>query len=477
MDDELKIKAGQTITGLYKLVKLLGRGGMGSVWHADHLKLMSPIAIKVIKPRVARNHTSLQRFLQEAKAAALLRSPHVVQILDQGTDGDIAFITMELLEGESLYQRLSSGRLDGPTTAKVMTHVARALQRAHDSGIVHRDLKPDNIFLVENDDEILGKVLDFGIAKSTLNPLSTTDAPQTQTGALLGTPYYMSPEQATAKKDLDHRADLWAMGVIAYECLVGTRPFQSESLGDLVLMICTHDPPVPSASAQVPDGFDDWFKKAIQRKPADRFQSAKELAKALREVLVPSATPSVETTEPEPKSEKSESESEPKSEKPEPESESESEKPESESEPESEKPEPESESERGRLERQSTLERSQHEGQSTLDPTSITPASSERTQLFLGAAALLIIGLLAGALMMRSEPQVAPAATEPLGEPSGRASGPDTSPAPVAPIASATPALTATPTATATPSSTASATPSSTASATAASPTPPRATP
>ncbi len=287
MSDDLGVEAGQVIAGKYRLVKLLGRGGMGSVWRCDHLSLLSTVALKVIKPDVAKNKNSVARFMREAKAAAMLRSPHVVQILDHGQDGDIAFIAMEVLEGESLHRRLKSGRkLSATETATIMTHVGRAMQKAHDAGIVHRDLKPDNIFLVLNDDEIIAKVLDFGIAKTSVWSLNTTgESPQTQTGALLGTPYYMSPEQATGQKDVDHRSDLWAMAVITFECIVGRRPYQSDSLGDLVLQICSRPQPIPSHLTRVPPGFDAWFHKAQARDPDERFQSAKELTNALRQVL------------------------------------------------------------------------------------------------------------------------------------------------------------------------------------------------
>ena len=285
-DDELGVKAGQVIDGKYRVLKLLGRGGMGSVWLCDHLSLLARVAVKVIKPAIAQNRNSLARFMREAKAAAMLRSPHVVQILDHGKADDIAYIAMELLEGQSLLQRLKRGGPLSPTmTSTVLTHVGRAIGKAHETGIIHRDLKPDNIFIIPNDDEILAKVLDFGIAKTGLFELNQTESPQTQTGALLGTPYYMSPEQATGQKDIDHRSDLWSIGVIAFECLTGKRPYRSDSLGELVLQICARPLPTPSALASVPTGFDAWFNKAQQRKPEDRFQTAKEMTRALRDVL------------------------------------------------------------------------------------------------------------------------------------------------------------------------------------------------
>jgi predicted Ser/Thr protein kinase len=292
MTEEMGVQPGQVVAGKYRVTSLLGRGGMGSVWHAEHLQLGSAVALKVLKPEVSRNKNSVQRFIREAKAAALLRSPHVVQIFDYGQDGDVVYMAMELLDGESLHQRLRRAtRLPADVCATVMTHVGRAVGRAHEMGIVHRDLKPDNVFLVENDDEIVAKVLDFGIAKADVWGLeSTADAPTTQTGALLGTPYYMSPEQATGQKDVDHRADLWALGVMTFECLLGERPYRSDSLGDLVLHICTRKQPVPSERGHVPPGFDAWFARTQARDREERFQSARDLVRELRSILLPGAS-------------------------------------------------------------------------------------------------------------------------------------------------------------------------------------------
>ncbi len=258
---------------------------MGSVWRAVHVELGTPAAIKLIDPQIATNEEALSRFKREAQAAATLRSPHVVQILDYGVDNGTPYIAMELMEGESLADRLERvGRLDPHTTATIMNQVARAVGKAHEIGVVHRDLKPDNIYLVRNEDEELAKVLDFGIAKSTGDGFGAMGAPETRTGAMLGTPYYMSPEQAGGKKTVDHRSDTWALAVIAFECLVGKRPFDCDSLGGLVLTICTEDPPVPSQVGPVPVGFDEWFAKGTARSPDDRFQTARDLASELKVV-------------------------------------------------------------------------------------------------------------------------------------------------------------------------------------------------
>jgi len=274
----------QILSGKYRLERELGRGGMGSVWLAQHLTLRSPVAIKLIDPAIATNEEALSRFLREAQAAASLRSPHVVQILDHGVDGVVPFIVMELLDGESLAARLERlRRLPPAATAHLMTQVARAMTRAHEAGIVHRDLKPDNIFIVRNDEEELAKVLDFGVAKSHTHGVGAVSS-ATRTGSVLGTPYYMSPEQAEGAKSVDHRTDIWAMGVIAWECLLGTRPFEAETLGGLLLAICARDLPVPSRMGPVPAGFDAWFARACSRDLAQRFFSAKEAANELRNV-------------------------------------------------------------------------------------------------------------------------------------------------------------------------------------------------
>jgi serine/threonine protein kinase len=272
-------QASHVLDGKYRLVRQLGKGGMGTVWHAEHLTLSSPVAVKLLEQGTTREPDALQRFLREARTAAALRSPHVVQILDYGVDGDTPYIAMELLEGESLATRLARlGTLSPAETARIVQHVGRAMARAHDAGVIHRDLKPENVFIVENDDEEVIKVLDFGIAKTTAAATTASAAGATRTGALLGTPFYMSPEQCEASKDLDHRTDIWSLGVIAYKCLLGRSAFTGESLGQVILAICSHPLPVPSRAGAVPEGFDAWFARACARSPRDRFDSAKRAA-------------------------------------------------------------------------------------------------------------------------------------------------------------------------------------------------------
>jgi len=276
--------AGTVLAGKYALVSKLGQGGMGAVWRAEHVQLRSPVAIKLIDHQIASNPEALARFMREAQSAAALRSPHVVQILDFGADNGVPYIAMELLEGESLAARIERTQGMAPVeTAHIMTQVARAVSKAHEGCIVHRDLKPDNIFIVKNDEEEVAKVLDFGIAKAS-STFGLTTGSATRTGAILGTPYYMSPEQAEGNRLVDHRTDLWALGVIAFECLLGRRPFDSDALGSLLLAICTRPIPVPSSLGRVPPEFDAWFLRACSRDLPQRFQSARDLATDLRRV-------------------------------------------------------------------------------------------------------------------------------------------------------------------------------------------------
>ncbi len=281
---------GTVVKERYRLEGLLRRGGMGSVWRAEHLELRSKVAIKLLDAEIARDRVMVQRFLREAQAAALLRSPNVVQILDYGVDADQAFIAMELLEGETLSERIArSGALPPEELFRFMADVLRAIHKAHEAGIIHRDLKPDNVFICKDEPEF-AKVLDFGVAKVKKGALADMTATGTQTGLMLGTPYYMSPEQAQAKA-IDGRTDLWSIGVMTFEGLLGRRPFAADSLGDLVIAICTTPTPVPSRFGPVPPGFDEWFVRGTQRDPARRFQTAREMAEELDAVLRPDPAP------------------------------------------------------------------------------------------------------------------------------------------------------------------------------------------
>jgi len=274
------------VAAKYEVVRLIGRGGMGSVWEGRHESLGTRVAIKFIDAEHADNDEARARFVTEARAAATIQSKHAIQIFDHGLTGDgRPYIVMELLAGEALDKRIERlGAISLAETARIVQQVCRALQRAHDAGIIHRDLKPENVFLVQSpdDDDEIAKVLDFGIAKIKPPPGSEGLTSSTRTGAVLGTPYYMSPEQARGLRDLDHRTDLWSLGVIAYKCVTGVLPFDGESVGDLLVKICTA--PLPRAAAiapGLPPAFDIWFARALERDVPRRFATATELAVAL----------------------------------------------------------------------------------------------------------------------------------------------------------------------------------------------------
>jgi serine/threonine-protein kinase len=257
---------------------------MGSVWEGTHTTLGTQVAVKFIDAQYADSPEARNRFESEARAAARLRSKHVVEVYDHGvTEDGRPFIVMEYLRGEPLDTRLDRvGRLPAKETARMVMQVCRALAKAHAAGIVHRDLKPENVFLVWDDEDgaDVAKVVDFGIAKFTDNQLGNSSA--TRTGSVLGTPYYMSPEQARGLRSVDHRSDLWSVGVIAYRCIVGALPFDGEAVGDLLVKLCTAPLPIPShVTPDVPPGFDAWFAKALSREPSLRFSTASELAESL----------------------------------------------------------------------------------------------------------------------------------------------------------------------------------------------------
>ena len=295
--------------GSYHLLREIGRGGMGSVWTAEHRSLGRTVAVKFIDAK-CDGEDARRRFEREAVAAARIRSRHVVHVYDHGIDHGRPYIVMELLVGESLGARLErTPVLPLGKALGVLTDIGRALTRAHSEGVVHRDLKPDNVFLCTDEDtgEEYAKVLDFGIAKLLRGPgdlsLSTSTANKTQTGTLLGTPFYMSPEQARGATDIDARSDLWAMGVIACQCLAGSLPFAGASLGDLLVKICTATPTPPShLNPKLPSTLDAWLARALEKDPEQRFTDAaqmlSELGRVLQPYVVQTSVPSSESAPP-----------------------------------------------------------------------------------------------------------------------------------------------------------------------------------
>jgi serine/threonine-protein kinase len=273
----------QVLAGRYRLERQLGKGGMGSVWLAEHLTLRSWVAVKLMDPSIAQLPEAAARFRREAQAAASIRSTHVVQVLDYGIDQGSPYLVMELLDGMTLAERVERvGRLSPEETRTILDQLARALGRAHASQIVHRDLKPDNVFLVREDDRDVVKILDFGIAKASgIGAVSVNTA----AGVALGTAQYMSPEQLSGSNSVDHRTDLWALALVVCECLTGERVFASTEWGNLVLDICVRPIRSPSERGLHLPGFDDWFSKATDRRPEQRFASAQEMAASFATIV------------------------------------------------------------------------------------------------------------------------------------------------------------------------------------------------
>ena len=266
------------IAGKYQLVRELASGGMGAVWIARHLALDEDVAIKFMSAALPDLTDARARFAREARTSARLRGPHIVQVLDHGVDGDLPYLVMELLQGEHLGDRLRrEGRLSLQAAADLAEQVGKALARAHRAGVVHRDLKPANIFLARDDEGETVKVLDFGIAKE----LDRAPIDATHSDVLMGSPQYMSPEQARGSRDLDHRADLWSLGAILFRAITGMPAFEGTSAVDVIVRICTGPTPLPSrVVSDLPPELDDFFLRALDRDPTRRFASAREMAAA-----------------------------------------------------------------------------------------------------------------------------------------------------------------------------------------------------
>src|SRR5262245_19181612 len=271
------IEPGMVVGERFEILQLLGEGGMGAVYKAHDRELERDVALKLIRPELARNPEILQRFKHELILARQVTHRNVIRIFDQGQAEGHKYITMEYLDGRDLRSVLrETGKLAPEEAAKIVLQICRALEAAHAEGVIHRDLKPQNIMLDANG---RAYVMDFGIARAAYLP------GMTQTGALVGTPEYMSPEQAKGEK-LDERSDLFSLGVILYELLVGTSPYHSDTpLATLWRRIQEKAKPLTEIDPTIPKPLSDIVEKALEIDPKDRFTSATEFAQHLESWL------------------------------------------------------------------------------------------------------------------------------------------------------------------------------------------------
>jgi eukaryotic-like serine/threonine-protein kinase len=298
LENPTVVAIGTILDGKFRVTKEIGRGGMAAVYEAENVDIGKRVAVKVLSAELANSKVVTERFMREARAAAKIRSPYICDVYDVGTYGGRPFLVMELLEGESLYDRLArERRLDTKDVLQIAGETAMGLQQAHDASIVHRDLKPENIFLARTGGgDRCSKIVDFGLAKFYEPHLEGGAAARlTKEGALFGTPAYMSPEQASARGPIGLRSDLWALGCIVYEMLVGRTVWNvDQGVAMILAQIASGPLPTPSKVAPgLPRSFDIWFAKALDRDENHRFSSSTEMAEALRHALGEGAKVSV----------------------------------------------------------------------------------------------------------------------------------------------------------------------------------------
>jgi serine/threonine protein kinase len=285
------LPAGAVIAGKYRVERALGAGAMGAVFVAVHTGTGRKVALKVVTGEIAREDL-VARFQREARAAGVIETQHITQVLDTGVDQatGLPFLVMELLQGEDVQQLLKrNGPLPPDLALRIVAQACLGLQKAHEANVVHRDIKPANLFLARRDaGEIIIKLLDFGIAKVMMEHSQDAEgASMTRTGSMLGSPLYMSPEQARGVKDIDHRADVWSLGIVLYQALSGKTPYHHiTALGELIIAICSIPPqPIQEIAPWVPRDVAAIVHWALRIDRNERFQSAQAMFQAVRALL------------------------------------------------------------------------------------------------------------------------------------------------------------------------------------------------
>lgn len=270
-----------TVDRRYRPLRLLGEGAAGAVWLARDERRDIEIALKILRPKHATTLDMIARFVREAELAERMLSPHIVRVLARGTTADGApYIAYEHLDGQDLAARLGpDGRLSLEDARAVVVHTCRALARAHALGVLHRDIKPENLFVTKSDGRTFIKVLDFGVAE-----LMASAARQ---GPLVGTLEYIAPEIILRERVPSAQSDLFALGVVAYQCLTGQVPFPASTVGQLVLTYTTgtKSKPLHELDPSLPQDLDAWFGRVLARDPDARFESAREMAAAFERAV------------------------------------------------------------------------------------------------------------------------------------------------------------------------------------------------
>ncbi|HXN32298.1 MAG TPA: serine/threonine-protein kinase [Polyangiaceae bacterium] len=272
-------RAGDVVGGKYRLIRLLGEGGMGVVFEAAHVRLRRSVAIKFLRPDAMRSPDAVERFEREARASGRMRGPHVVHVIDVDTQQrGRPYMVMDLLRGRDLEAELrAKGSLPIAEAIDWVLQACAAVAEAHAAGIVHRDLKPSNLFLSDEAGARVVKVLDFGVSKSAFG----AERAVTSAAVTVGTPLYMSPEQVRSSKDVDQRTDVWSLGVILYELIAGTPPFFGNTTAAIAAIVADATPSLRAVRAEVPEALDRAIMTALAKAPENRFPSTEALGAAL----------------------------------------------------------------------------------------------------------------------------------------------------------------------------------------------------